>query len=351
VSKPIAVDLFCGAGGLSLGLLQAGFNLVAGVDSDRLNCQTHRINFPESVAIEIDITQLTAAELIKLAGIGNQKINLLAGSPPCQGFSLMGKRNLNDLRNLLLFEFSRVAIELNPDYILMENVPGIITGNHRKYLVKLMNEFNNAGYTISTKILNAAHYGVPQNRKRLFIVGCRKGLTLPSYPLLATTAPTVWEAIADLPEVNNYPQLLEQDWVEAAEWNKPISDYAAALRYTNRLTSSKRTIHSRECLLRFAKTPPGQLEPISHFHKLNPFGLSPTLRAGTGSDRGSHTAPRPIHPHQPRCITVREGARLQSFPDWFEFHPTIINGFRQLGNSVPPLFAKAIASQIINLLL
>lgn len=372
MSRPTAIDLFCGAGGLSLGLEQAGFDVVAAVDCDRINCQTHKLNFPNCPAICKDIAELTAAELRQLAGIGEGTIDLVAGSPPCQGFSLIGKRKLNDNRNNLVFHFVRLIAELRPNYFLMENVPGLIMRSrsvsagesHRKYLDSAIDYLWAAGYVVrSPVVLNAADYGVPQNRRRLILIGAKRGCDLSTYPQpIQKMPPSVWDAIADLPEVSNYPELLDRDWLEtlSRQWITPPGTYAAALRWdtdkhfghvrqfnSNLLTNSQRSRHSLESIARFAKTPPGQLDPISRFHKLNPFGLAPTLRAGTGSDRGNHTAPRPIHPHQPRCITVREGARLHSFPDWFRFHPTILHGFRQVGNSVPPLLARAIASEII----
>ena len=147
--------------------------------------------------------------------------------------------------------------------------------------------------------------------------------------------PTVWDAIGDLPEVENYPELMERDWV-IADYGKP-SDYSSYLRCLSSLendysyerlfdsyflTSSNRTKHSPQSVKRFEQTEPGKTEPISHFHKLDTKGICKTLRAGTPRNRGAFTSPRPIHPVTPRCITVREAARLHSYPDWFRFHPT-----------------------------
>ena len=166
------------------------------------------------------------------------------------------------------------------------------------------------------------------------------------------TTPTVWEAIGDLPEADNYSELLERDWVEA-EFGKP-SGYAGALRQAtvsghsaNLLTSSRRTIHTPLSQERFQATAAGEVEPVSRFLKLDPNGVCNTIRAGTASDHGAFTSPRPIHPFSPRCITVREAARLHSYPDWFRFHVTKWHGFRQVGNSVPPLLGQAVASKIM----
>ncbi|NRB08297.1 MAG: DNA cytosine methyltransferase, partial [Richelia sp.] len=172
--------------------------------------------------------------------------------------------------------------------------------------------------------------------------------------------PTVWDAIGDLPEVELIPELLERDWA-IAEYGKP-SDYSYKLRCYqtdncnygyeriakfHKLTSSIRTQHGIESVKRFQATLPGTTEAISRFYKLEKHGICNTLRAGTPSHKGAFTAPRPIHPSTPRCITVREAARLHSYPDWFRFHVTKWHGFRQVGNSVPPLLAQAIASEII----
>jgi len=177
-------------------------------------------------------------------------------------------------------------------------------------------------------------------------------------------APTVQQVIADLPEIENYPELLEQDFC-SAEYGEPISDYARTLRglqcpvedyayirvwNPQLLTSSLRTVHSESSQQRFSDTPAGKIEPVSRFLRLDPHGICNTLRAGTARNLGSFTSPRPIHPFHPRCITVREAARLHSYPDWFRFHSTNWHGFRQVGNSVPPLLAQAVAREIFKVL-
>jgi DNA (cytosine-5)-methyltransferase 1 len=225
------------------------------------------------------------------------------------------------------------------------------------------------------RVLNAAYYGVPQDRKRLFLFGARKGYPLPQYPeqthysprangedaphLFLPTTPSVWDALKDLPEADDYEELLERDWVRARF--KTASAYSAPLRGQEEdwddysiprefdlgiLTSSLRTIHTQLSRKRFAETSHGDTEPVSRFHKLDPKGICNTIRAGTASDRGAFTSPRPIHPFSPRCITVREAARLHSYPDWFRLHVTKWHGFRQIGNSVPPVLARVVAKEI-----
>lgn len=382
--RPIGVDLFAGAGGMTLGFEQAGFDVLAAVEIDPIHCATHEYNFPFWTTLCRDINNTTGREIRELSPIGDREIDIVFGGSPCQGFSLIGKRDLGDPRNALLKQFVRLVLELKPKYFVLENVRGLTIGKHQELLGEIIQEFQGNGYQLTEnyQVLNAAHYGVPQARSRVFLLGCRQGLPLPKYPepITATNSkragktkqtttstlplvPTVWEAIGDLPEVQNYPELLTQDWV-IAKYGIP-SEYAAKLRSliveednysyprefdSTIITASLRTKHSEEAMQRFEKTSHGKIEQVSRFYKLHPEGICNTLRAGTPSNQGAFTSPRPIHPFSPRCITVREAARLHSYPDWFRFHGTKWHGFRQVGNSVPPLLAKAIASQIIKAL-
>ncbi len=376
--RPIAVDLFAGAGGMTLGFEQAGFDVLVSLEIDPIHCATHQYNFPFWTVLCRSITDIKGEDIRRLSAIGDRVIDVVFGGPPCQGFSLIGKRLLEDSRNDLIFHFCRLVLELRPRFFVMENVPGMVVGEHQKLLEKTIEQFQINNYKIKEdyQILNAAFYGVPQSRKRLFLLGCHKDLDLPQYPVPLTqpftkkflknhplnlpATPTVKDALQDLPEVENYPELADRDWV-AASYTIP-SQYANQLRNShiceddysyprqydlNLLTSSFRTKHTPESIARFANTLPGKIEPISRFYKLSPEGLCNTLRAGTDSNRGAYTSPRPIHYTTPRCITVREAARLHSYPDWFRFHVTKWHGFRQLGNSVPPLLAKAIAREIM----
>jgi DNA (cytosine-5)-methyltransferase 1 len=213
------------------------------------------------------------------------------------------------------------------------------------------------------RVLNAADFGVPQDRKRLFVIGARRGLPTSSYPTPHEERATVWEAIGDLPDADEFDELNANDAVKVQWESKAV--YARRLRGLdadptnfgyprttdrNLLTSSLRTEHTALSKSRFLATEHGKTEAVSHFRKLPPDGLCNTLRAGTDSARGAFTSPRPIHPFVPRVITVREAARLHSYPDWFRFHATKWHGFRQIGNSVPPLLARAVAGEIINAL-
>ncbi|OYZ14813.1 MAG: DNA (cytosine-5-)-methyltransferase [Sphingomonadales bacterium 28-64-96] len=374
--RPIGIDLFSGAGGMSLGFEQAGFDVVAAVEIDPIHAAIHSWNFPACKTVCKSVAQVTGGELRLLAGIGDKPVDVVFGGAPCQGFSMMGQRALDDPRNMLVKEFVRLVTELKARYFVFENVKGITVGAHKQFLKELIEELIGAGYDVQTswKVLNAANYAVPQDRHRLFLMGCRKGETLPTYPLPITQiaggkkvsptdlpdGPTCSDALSDVPDAELYDSLIENDAVKV-EFGEP-SAYASSLRGLSNdadkfgykrltdpslLTSSLRTNHTELSRQRFAATPQGSVEPVSRFFKLPPDGVSNTLRAGTDSQRGAFTSPRPIHYKYARCITVREMARLHGFPDWFRFHVTKWHGARQIGNAVPPPLARAVASRII----
>ena len=362
--RPVVVDLFAGAGGLSLSFEQAGFDIAAAVEIDPIHCAVHHFNFPNSSTICASVVDLTGNDIRSRANIADRDIDVLCGGAPCQGFSLIGHRALDDPRNQLVFHFVRLLKELRPKYFVFENVKGLTVGTHKKFLNEVVEEIIAAGYDVLLpwKVLNAAEFGVPQDRRRLFLVGARRGLPLPDYPT-PTNSVTVKEAIGDLPDADNFPELLQSDSVAvkyrtSSSYARRLrgleldpSDFAYPRRFdTDMLTSSARTEHTDLSKRRFSDTPHGESEPISRFLKLNPNGVCNTLRAGTDSARGAFTSPRPIHPVHSRVITVREAARLHSYPDWFRFHSTKWHGFREIGNSVPPLLGRAVAGEIMKAL-
>ncbi len=373
--RPIGIDLFAGAGGLSLGFEQAGFDVVAAVEIDPIHCAIHKFNFPQTRVLPVSVEHLRGDAIRDAAGIGRRDLDCLFGGAPCQGFSMIGHRALDDPRNRLVLEFVRLVRELQPRTFVFENVKGLTVGRHRKFLGELVAAFEGIGYRVRLpwKVLNAGHYGTPQFRERLILLGARSGERLPEYPNPTTDiagrrrgfpqlrlGPTCSDAIGDLPDADRFPELQEIDSVHAATYGEP-SPYAAELRcLTNdswhfgyirdwdslALTSSARTDHTEISRRRFAETEPGSTEPISRFFKLPAQGASNTLRAGTDGARGAFTSPRPIHYAFPRCITVREMARLHGFPDWFRLHVTKWHGARQIGNAVPPPLARVIATAV-----
>jgi DNA (cytosine-5)-methyltransferase 1 len=377
MARPTCIDLFAGAGGLSLGFEQQGFDVVAAVEIDPVHASVHKFNFPECAIIPRSVERLTGAEIRRLAGIGSRRVDVVVGGAPCQGFSLIGHRALDDPRNSLVREFVRIVGELDSSYFIFENVKGLTVGRHRSFLEEFIRVFAEIGYRVRTpwNVLNASSFGVPQDRERLFLLGAKEGLELPRYPEPTTCAadsgrmdlpagPTCRDALHDLPDAERFAELWDGDEVRTETWGEP-SRYAAGLRCTEAsdwhygyrrssdphvLTSSMRTDHTAISRRRFQVTKPGQAEPISRFFRLPKLGISNTLRAGTDSSRGAFTSPRPIHYEKARCVTVREMARLHGFPDWFRLHETKWHGARQIGNAVPPPLARAVAEEVMRAL-
>lgn len=378
--RPIGVDLFAGAGGMSLGFEQAGFDVVAAVEIDPVHCAVHKFNFPHCAVIPRSVVGLRGSEIRLAAGIGHRPVDVVFGGAPCQGFSMIGQRVLDDPRNALVLEFLRIVSELEAKTFVFENVKGLTVGKHRQFLDEFVTKANELGYDVRLpwRVLNSAHFGTPQNRERLILYGAKRKEHLPCYPEACTRpadgrgklppylpfGPSVGDALGDLPDADDFDELILSDAVRTSSWARP-SAYASELRCTTNdawhfgyvrnwdpslLTSSIRTDHTDVSRRRFSETLGGQTEPISRFYKLSPKGLSNTLRAGTDGARGAFTSPRPIHPEHNRCVTVREMARLHGYPDWFRLHETKWHGARQIGNSVPPPLARAVAKQLIEAL-
>lgn len=346
VPAPCAIDLFAGVGGMSLGFMQAGFNVVAAVDSDEANASTYRSNFPTVPFLCQRVESLRRRDLLPF--LKDKQLAVIFGGPPCQGFSLIGKRRSDDPRNKLLAHFFRLVVELRPRYVVMENVGGLLAGNARQFLNEAMQQARASGYCFLDpfQTLDAHDFGVPQHRRRLFVLGYLRGQRPPAYPSPGgAAAPTVWDAISDLIEI---PLDSAADTFRGRLG--PPSPYTRQLRAGGTgavvLSGCLGTAHSDTTIQRFSQTLPGSYEPISRYYRLSEQGAAMTIRAGTGPENGSFTAARPIHPRRPRCITVREAARLQGFPDAHYFHPTKWHGFRQVGNAVPPILAKAVAVQV-----
>lgn len=378
--RPIGIDLFAGAGGMSLGFEQAGFDVVAAVEIDPVHCAVHKFNFPHCAVIPRSVVGLKGSEIRLAAGIGNRAVDVVFGGAPCQGFSMIGQRVLDDPRNALVREFLRIVAELDAKSFVFENVKGLTVGRHRQFLDEFVMTAKELGYEVRLpwRVLNAAHFGTPQNRERLFLYGAKHETQLPRYPEAISRpadgrgklhpglplGPSVADALGDLPDADGFQELISSDTVRPKSWGK-ASPYADELRCKTNdawhfsyvrnwdpslLTSSIRTEHTDISRRRFSETQGGQTEPISRFYKLSAKGLSNTLRAGTDGTRGAFTSPRPIHPDHNRCVTVREMARLHGYPDWFRLHATKWHGARQIGNSVPPPLARAVAARLIEAL-
>ncbi|MBL8615323.1 MAG: DNA cytosine methyltransferase [Deltaproteobacteria bacterium] len=368
--RPIAIDLYAGAGGMSCGFEQAGFDIVLAVDNDPHHTATHARNFPYGVSHTASVAELSAADLRRLAGLGMaDEVDLLFGGPPCQGFSHMGLRDSDDPRNSLVAHFVRIVDELRPRAFVMENVTGMNTGATAAIFAHAVAGLQAAGYllTLPVQALNAVDYGVPQARRRLFLLGLRADLgRAAAYPPALDPAhrPTVAAAFEDLPEVDADPRFFHEDRGEhrgtpaadnvyaryARGLPTDLPDHARRRSAPAGLSGCIRVRHSAAAVSLYAATRPGTMVPGHKLPRLDPAGVSPTLRAGTNSERGSHTAPRPVHPVYPRVITIREAARLHGYPDWFSFYPAKWHAYRQIGNSVCPPVARAVGLEIMRAL-
>ncbi len=361
------VDLFSGVGGLSLGAARAGFAISGAVDIDPKANDAHQINFPNAVHLEADIARLTGHSLIQSLHLEGKSITGVIGGPPCQGFSYIGRRNRDDARNRAFVDFFRIVSEVLPKFFLVENVPGIMRDIYKDYREEAF-ALVDANYNVLPPLhLSASDYGAATNRKRVFFFGyltdAMDPLTVDSFKAPCEIASvSVKDALYGLPpKVDPNWQREEQSWQIVRDYGEgsffqrlqghvpsgvgdPYS--LGRLSQSNEVSGFLGTVHTPEVAKRYAATECGTYDLISKSFRLEPDGFCPTLRAGTGPGQGSHQALRPIHPTEDRVITPREAARLQGFPDWFQFSPTKWHSFRQIGNSVSPILAEHIFSVI-----
>lgn len=360
------VDLFSGVGGLSLGAARAGARVLAAVDNDDRVATTYKRNFPRHIHLSEDITVLSGARLLRQAEIAAVPIDGVIGGPPCQGFSCIGHRNPDDARNGLFVHFFRLVAELRPAFYVAENVGGILAPRYDKLRTEALSQL--AGYIqLAPHLLRSSDYGVPTRRERVFFVGYRpERMCRPTEAFLSpspeTVPVTVGEALMGLPE--EVPPSCESSggWCRLATrprgafWRKVLADVPEGvgdpealhrLRVYGEVSACVGTRHTADVEMRFAALKEGARDRTSRAVRLSRTSFSPTIRAGTGPERGSFQAVRPIHPTQPRVITPREAARLQGFPDWFVFDATKWHSFRQIGNSVSPILAEAIIARLL----
>ena len=375
--RPVAIDLFAGAGGLSLGFEMAGFDVLSAVEYDPVHAATHMYNFPNTDVLCRDVKSINGDDLRSSAEAGwiahypgtewDGIVDAIIGGPSCQGFSTMGKQDVNDSRNELIDEFVRLVVEVRPRAFCMENVPGFLDARFSPLRDRALKALRAAGYSISGEdlILSATDFGVPQSRKRVLIVGVLGSRVvsievpnaLPVFTVsdalagLAGSLPT--RAVEDLVELDVSDRARVTDnqntYLKLADVLGDGSGYFGHARLVKNSTLSgcRMTTHTKESVLRFAGTPQGSTETVSRAFRLSMTKPARTLRAGTGRERGAFSASRPLHPVEDRVITVREAARLHSFPDWFRFHTTNWHGHRQIGNAVPPLLAVAAGKAIL----
>ena len=337
------VDLFSGCGGFSLGVHQAGFRVVAAFDNDPILASSYPHNFPDTRMMLEDVTKIDGDAVRAAAG---GRVDGIFGGPPCQGFSDIDRRNPADPRRQLIGHFFRIVREVRPSFFVMENVRGLAYSDSRSVLDEALRLVDDGYSILGPHIWDAAQFGAATKRSRLFVIGihkdCGETLTLEEVAVLRRDPATVRAAISDL---EGAVALGEDDGFDVwriARVGRPF-DYARLLRSPDgRFTGQRATAHTNQVAMRFDKVLEGGVDPIGRHPRLAWSGQCPSLRAGTGADRGSYQSVRPIHPEQPRVITVREAARLQGFPDSHRFHPTIWHSFRMIGNSVSPAMARAI---------
>lgn len=337
--KPVAIDLFCGAGGLSLGLQSAGFNIAGAFDSWEPAVKSYRQNFPHHPCFMEDVAALSANRIARL-GLPSQ-VDLVAGGPPCQGFSVQRIGEDEDERNNLVLEFVKVAATMRAKMFLMENVTGLLGARGRPILSRFLGLAEALGYQVDMRVLNAADFGLPQIRKRVFIVGVRHDLPddfvfpephLPKYRTVAEALdglPTPVEksaglAVADPLHVVTPLSPLNRRRIEAVPPGGGFEDLPVELRSNCHKAGADRIGHR------------------AVYGRLHPDKPAGTITAMFDS----FTRGRFGHPFDPRNLTLREGARLQGFPDDHVFVGTKREITKQIGNAIPPPMAEAVALAI-----
>lgn len=365
--KPAIVDLFSGCGGFGLGAELAGFKSLIAVDIDPVLQSAYKLNFLDTQCITADVALLDHQAWRKL--LNGKTIDGVIGGPPCQGFSRIGQKRVDDPRNSLVGVFFRQVNIIKPKFFIMENVEGLLDGNNKLILQASMDLVRPHYEVIGPLTIRANEYGAPTTRTRIMVIGYLKSYVDDIFPQDLTDVTVqkvnVKDAIYDLPEPTTVDQKQFQ-WVDY-RYNSlnNLSHYAKRMRSLpttiglgnkdalNRLKQGQvsglqYTVHTDKVAERYKSLPNGMIDKVSKSKKLDWGGLCPTLRAGTGPDKGSYQAVRPLHPEEARVITVREAARLQGFPDWFLFHPTKWTSFRMIGNSVSPIVSEFILTKIID---
>lgn len=370
------IDLFAGCGGLSLGFEMAGFNIPLAIEIDDWASETYEKNHPATEVLIGDITQIT--DLENIFSKKDLSIDGIIGGPPCQGFSLSGNRDKNDPRNSLFMEFVRFVKYFKPKFFIMENVTGILSMKTKdNELVKdiILSEYDAAGYNVTICKLNAAEYGVPQTRLRVFFIGIRKDLPFKGKDLTPTPflseekQVTLEEAIMDLPQIKAREGEEFQDYSQ-----EPTNDYQKwARKNSDGVYNHIAMRHTKRIIERFENIGYGQsVADVDECHQQRKRGDASKISGKIFSQNNMRPYPNKpaptiaasfqsnfVHPYLNRNFTAREGARIQSFPDNYIFcgkRTTMsweknISQYQQIGNAVPPLLGKAIAENIIQYLM
>lgn len=360
------IDLFCGAGGLTLGFERQGFNTIGASDYQEDTLNTFKSNFPNVTTVQEDIRELGSEELLDEAGYDKEDIDAIIGGPPCKGFSMAGERDPDDPRNSLFEEYIRIVSHIEPRVVMMENVKGILSMKDGAYADKILKELRKLGYSVKYRILNSADYGVPQSRERVIWIGFKNGdkISFPDPTHHSESSGqkklgkdedlkpyvTVGEAISDLDFIGAGEK--------STEYQKgPESQYQREMRKdSEKLLNHEAPNHSERVQERFRLMEEGKgMETVPEEHRTQKHSLQKLDRNDTSPT--ITTLPEDfVHYKRNRIPTVREVARIQSFPDDFKFTgPRTTGGMRrrnacpqysQIGNAVPPLMAEAIAKEI-----
>lgn len=349
---PIGVDIFSGAGGLSLGAEMAGFQVRFAVEKDKSAANTYRYNHPNTLVIENDIHNINPQDYL----LPNEHVSIVFGGPPCQGFSLSNTmtRNMKNPNNSLFEEFLRFVNEIQPDWFLFENVEGFAHFEKGKIQYLVEQRFRDMAYEVFPKVLWASDYGVPQHRNRFFMVGNRLGINF-EYPESLGTKITVNDAIGDLPDLANGQQ------VDTLSYKLPAnkaSQYARMMRKGSKRSRQNYVSRNADYVIErytyikqgqnWAAIPDALMQNYANKQNCH-SGIYRRLRADEPSVVISNYRKNMlIHPFQDRGLSVREAARLQSFPDKFIFEGSLMHVQQQIGNAVPPLLAKAVFEKILS---
>jgi DNA (cytosine-5)-methyltransferase 1 len=357
-----AIDLFCGAGGLSEGLRQSGFTVLAGNDFDAAAGATFAATHKGACFIPGPVQDISADDLLIAAGLKRGELDCLVGGPPCQAFSVYNhQRGMHDARSQLFKEYLRLVEGLSPRWVVMENVTGILSAGHGAAVQAILSGLRALGYNVDYRVLRAEDYGVPQERRRVVFIGNREGIPVrwPEKTHGAGLRPftTIRDAIADLPKLSNGEATTSTSYHTA-----PDCDYQIRIRqHSQRVTNHAAPRLSDVNMARMKHIPKGgswrdipvELLPegmkrahrsdhTKRYGRMTWEGLSCTVLTKCDVHWGAY-----IHPEDDRAITVREAARLQSFPDWFAFEGSKTEQYVQVGNAVPPLLGKCIGEAIL----
>lgn len=334
------IDLFCGCGGFSLGFERAGFNVILGIDVWKDALSTFRYNHKNSQVLQADLSTLAPQDTLPL--LDGKTVDIIIGGPPCQGFSIAGKRIVDDIRNKLYKNFVRFVEYYKPKVFVMENVPNILSIGDGIVRKSVVSDFSNLGYTVEYKILTASDYGVPQNRRRAIFVGFRNGIHFEFPSPFDSPKVTSEEALSDLPE---------NSLSDGAQYPlPPLSKYQERMREnSSTVNNHQATVHNQKTIDIISLVPDGgnykdlpeDLRETRKVHiawtRLN--SKKPSFTIDTGHRHHFHYSYN-------RIPTARESARIQSFPDDFFFTCSRTSQLKQIGNAVPPLMGEAIAKAL-----